>query len=177
MIFKAKSEDTRNFIKLKDKEKIQGVFRGDPEDFRIHWADKKSSLCKGDHCGLCAQGNESKFRFRINFITPEGEGYVAKILEQGWQTYEALMQLQESGYDLEMHLMIISRIGTGLNTQYSIIPSPKGMIPANKVALINAVKLNDLSHKVQTQAAAEPAPADLPPLDADPGITDDDIPF
>ena len=172
--FKAKSEETRNFLKLKSGESIQGVFRGDPYDFRIHWLQKeqRSVLCEGkDKCPVCKLGEKSSFRFRINFITRDGEGYVAKVFEQGWQSYQALINLQESGYDLEKQIMMISRQGTGLNTAYSIIPSPKGLLTPEHQAKMRDVKLNELGHI--TEAETEPPTA----VNEPPHHTDEDIPF
>jgi hypothetical protein len=155
--FKAKSEDTRNFIKLKAGESIQGVVKGDPYDFRIHWLPKeqRSVLCEGKAaCPVCESGEKSSFRFRINFIVKDGEDYTAKILEQGWTSYQALINLQESGYDLEKQLIMINRQGTGLNTSYSIIPSPKGFLTPEVMAKLQSVKLNELGHI--TEAETEP---------------------
>jgi hypothetical protein len=164
--FKAKSEDTRHFIKLKSGESIQGVFRGDPYDFRIHWlkAESRSVVCDGKElCKLCASGDKSSFRFRLNFIVKEGEDYLAKVIEQGWTSYQALINLQESGYDLEKQIIQISRQGTGLNTSYSIIPSPKGMVTPDKEALINAVVLNDLGHVTEEETEPAEIPSSLMP--------------
>lgn len=177
MKFRAKSEDTRNFIKLKGGESVTGVFRGDPYDFRIHWLQKeqRSVLCEGkEKCPVCELGNKSSFRFRVNFIVKEGEAYVAKVLEQGWTSYQALMNLQESGYDLEKQIMVITRQGTGLNTSYSFIPSPKGLATPDSLKQIAAVKLNDLGHV--TEAEKEP-PEGPHSVHEDPGPSDEDIPF
>lgn len=173
MKFRAKSEDSRNFIKLKADESVTGVFRGDPFDYRIHWLQKeqRSVLCEGKECPVCQLGDKSKFRFRVNFVVREGEGYLAKVLEQGWTSYQAMINLQESGYDLEKQVIVITRRGTGLNTSYTIIPSPKGQLNLEQQGKIAVVKLNDLGHITDE----EKEPAEIP--SQDPGPTDADIPF
>lgn len=174
--FKAKSEETRNFLKLQSGESIQGVFKGDPFDFRIHWIknEQRSVVCEGrETCSVCKLGEKSGFRFRINFIARDGEGYIAKVFEQGWTTYQALIKLQESGYDLENQIMMISRQGTGLNTAYSIIPSPKGLLNSEQLGRIREIKLNELGHITE----AENEPIDPAKANEPPHHTDEDIPF
>lgn len=171
MKFMAKSEDTRNFLKLKDSESAKGVFRGDIYYFRTHWNQNKSSLCPGkDKCELCATGDKSKFRFRVNFVAVEGDTLVAKIVEQGWDFHEVLRTLNEGDYQLEKYFMKITRHGEKLNTSYSVIPMPDGLVTAIREEKLSAVKLNDLKHITEAENAA-------PAMDTPPPITDSDIPF
>lgn len=172
MKFRAKSQDTRNFIKLKAGESIQGVFQGDPYEFKTHWLqnEQRSVLCDNPAlCAVCKLGDKPKFRFRVNFVVKEGDAYAAKVLEQGWTSYQALENLQESGYNLEKQIIVITRQGAGLNTSYSIIPSPKGLINGDAEVKIKEVKLNDLGHVTE----AEKEPAEVVP----PAHTDEDLPF
>ena len=174
MKFKAKSEDTRNFIKLKSGESVTGVFRGDPYEFRIHWLtdESRATLCsQKKDCELC-KIKKSSFRFRVNFIVPEGNLFVAKVLEQGWISFQALMKLQESGYDLEKQIIQISRQGSGLSTTYSIIPSPKGIVTPQQQKALEGVKLNELGHI--TEAETEPEPIEMQRLLHS---RDEEIPF
>lgn len=155
MKFKPKNEDTRNFLKLKAGETVTGIFRGELYDFRIHWADNRSTICPGpDTCEICREGNKSKFRFRVNFVVKEGEGYVAKVTEQGWTFYEVLRSLNEGDYPLEKYVMKITRHGERLNTTYTVIPAPSGLVSAELEKKLELVKLNDLGHI--TDAENEP---------------------
>lgn len=170
MEFKPKSEDTRNFVKLKDKESIVGVFRGKFYEYRTHWADGRSTICPGkEQCDLCKAGNKSKFRFRVNFVVKEGDGYGARVLDQTWTVYETLRALQEDYHPLEKYIVKITRHGSGLqDTSYTVIPVPNALIDHEKEKKIDAVALNNLSHI--TEAETEP-PASPPPYG------DEDIPF
>lgn len=169
MKFRPKSEDTRNFVKLKDGESIVGVFRGELYEFKKHWADNRSTLCEGvESCVLCKAGQKPTFRFRANFLVKEGKDeYVAKVLEQGWTFYGLLRTLNEGDYDLEKYVMKITRNGTGLTTSYSVIPAPNGLVSSETEKKLKDVVLNDLGHITE----GENEPAEPPPHG------DEDIPF
>lgn len=144
------SVDSNRFIRPKaDGDSIKGVFAGTPLLFKQHWTDtpagKRSVMCKGVGCDLCAQGNKPKFRFRANFIVEEGAGYAAKIYEAGRQVYDALSE-QGADYDLSKTLVKITRKGAGLDTTYSLVIAPPAAQPtADKMAVIAKVVLLDLN--------------------------------
>lgn len=123
------------FIKLKDGDTIEGVFRGEPYIFYRIYKDKTEyrTYIPG-----------SKFRFRVNFVTRENGNVVAKIFEGGSKIRDAILEAKEE-YGLN-YVFKIKRKGSGMNdTTYSIFPKE----PLNESAIeaINAVKLNDLEPK------------------------------
>lgn len=161
MKFKPKSEDLRNFLKLKPGETAQGVFRGELYDFRTHWADNRSTICPGSECEICKLGQKSKFRFRVNFIVKEDQDtYVAKVIEQGWTFYEVLRALNEGDYELEKYVMKVTRQGSGLNTSYTVIPLPNGLVSSDLEQKITSIPLNNLGHV--TEAETEPVDMEIP---------------
>lgn len=165
MKFKPKFEDTRNFLKLKPSESVSGTFRGDPYDFKIHWNDNRSILCPGkEKCDLCIAGEKPKFRFRVNFIMKEGNDYVAKVIEQGWTFYETLRSLNESDYELEKYMMKITRQGSGMNTSYTIIPAPNGLLTSEVEKKVSQVVLNNIGHitEHENESSENTTDADIP---------------
>ncbi len=136
--------DKLPFVKIKDGEKIIGVFKGEAHEFGLIW-ETKSHVPIGTA--------KSSFRFRLNFITKEGASYVAKCLEQGATVYNMLKDLNES-YPLEETVVEIKRSGsTKDDTRYSILPLPPKMQPNDKGwAVINQVPL------IQFVAKASPEP-------------------
>lgn len=134
-----------NFIKLKDGESVKGVFRGDLHHFHQHWEGNKALRCLGkETCPSCKEGKKALFRFRLNLVVNENGAYTAKIFEQGWTVHEALRALHEGDYNLEQHLMKITRYGTGTDTSYAIIPVPNGSLTEDKIKAIAAVPLHSL---------------------------------
>lgn len=148
----AGSMDSKNYLRLKDKESAKGLFVGEPYHFRVHWVTNKTVLCSEDNqCANCNKGIKGSFRFRISFIVKEGANYVAKIFEQGWTVYEALQHLN-GDYDLEKHLVKISRSGSGpSDTSYAIIPLPDGKVTPPLAAKLALIKLHDLKHKLEPE--------------------------
>lgn len=152
MNFKETSNDFgENFLKLKSDESVQGVFRGDPYDFKLHWNNKVSTVClENEGCPLCKEGNKASFRFRLNFITKQDGEYISKVFEQGWKTYKALRVLHKD-YDLEKHVVKVTRHGSGTDTIYSIIPMPNGLLTAETDHALAKVKLHSLKPDEQNQ--------------------------
>ena len=172
MKFREKSEDTRNFVKLKSGESIQGVFRGDLYEFRMHWIDDRSVLCPEDKtCEPCNNKLQASFKFRVNFITKEGNDYSAKVLQQGWRFYQNIRALDYELKGLEHFLVKITRHGSAKNdTSYTIIPISGGPLSKEQEEKLNAVQLNDLGHITE----GEKEPAEIPFQKA---TSDYDIPF
>lgn len=178
------------FIKLKDKESVTGVFRGEPYDYRQHWINNRSQVCAGDSCELCASDkkNKSTFRFRLNFVmkdTNEPCGYVVKIFEQGWGVYEYLSNLSKSGIALEKMVTKIIRNGSDKNnTTYTVIPlSP---IPPTTEKIIANLTLHDLanlenqasSNNNAQQSQSSDGFSDASPVGPmPPFMSDNDLPF
>jgi len=99
-----------------------------------------SKICQGEGCPYCLQGNEPKNRYAWTVIDRE-DGQV-KILEVGWQIYGQLLAYAKdedygelTGYDIK-----IKRTGEGLETEYSVVASPKKseITDEEKQAIIDA---------------------------------------
>jgi hypothetical protein len=149
------------YLKIKDKEKVKVIFRGDPFEYDIHWFAKKSSLCEGVGCRYCAENNKAKFRFKINAVVRGEDGkFVAKIFEQGPLFYADLREIGKAGYEIEKTVLIISRDGTGLDTTYSVLPAKDALTPL----------LENELEKVQLHNLADPGTGTT-------NSTDDDVPF
>jgi hypothetical protein len=136
---------SESFLKLKDKDTVTGVFRGEPYDFMQHWVGNRSTPCTEDKsCPHCKDGNKPSFRFRINFIVKAEGAYKAMIFEQGWTVYTDLRALNKD-YSLEKYAMKITRSGTTKNdTKYTILPVPKGELNDAALKALAGVTLNDL---------------------------------
>ena len=144
MKFEVTKLSAANYLKIADGETVRGVFAGEPHKFYCNWKDNRSTECPGRNiCAECISGLKAGFRFEINFIIKENGTYSAKIWEQGWRTFEALMGFNEGGYPLESHQMKITRTGSGKNTAYNIMPIPDGKLNDKQQKALSEVKLNE----------------------------------
>lgn len=157
------SSNSQNFLRLKDKESVKGVFRGEPKTFYTHWNGKHSIECVGkDKCENCKRGEKARFRFRVNFITKEGNDkdgyqYVSKIFEQGPRAYDDIVALIKEGFDLNKQIISISRSGTSLqDTKYKVMPSANGVIDEKMENLIKEVPLQSLAFEKPKQEESAP---------------------
>lgn len=127
-----------NIVKLKDKESIAGVPRGEPYECYVLWENKVKTEVDPGTSG-------AKFHFRINFVVKEGSSYVAKILEGGAQIYKQLATLSKE-WDLPETVIIISREGTDLDTEYTVMPAPPKQQPSKEsLEFIQTIELNELA--------------------------------
>lgn len=146
------------FIKLKDGERLVGVFKGNPYEFHHIFSEKR----------VVPEGTKgAAFRFRINFITKEGASYVPKVWEQGVTVYRMLKDLNES-YPLEETVVEIKRSGsTKDDTTYSILPLPPKNQPSEAGwKVINQVQLLSLEHEGVKKDEA-PWPDEPPHVDGE----------
>lgn len=167
-------------IKLSDGQSVKGVFRGEPYDFYKHWIGGRTVVCPGRDkgCEHCKAGEKFSFRFTINFVTKEGDQFVAKVFEGGRPTYLDLAELSRE-YDLKTHIVKIGRKGSGADTRYTIIPQADGKLQPAALQKIEAVKLVDLAPQ------AKPAPDPQEPGqdddddwgDRNPDMSEADVPF
>jgi len=149
--------DSRPRLKLKDKESVRGVFRGDIHTYHQHWVGDRSQLCPGrESCSRCKDGaDKPQFKFRLNFITKEKDGFVAKIFEQGWTLFEQLKAIN-AVVPLEKTLVQISRSGSGKNdTTYTVITLPTPIPDLSKVELL---RLDDEADEVSAKREATLSP-------------------
>jgi hypothetical protein len=160
---KSQSGGPRNFIRLKDKESIVCVLRGEPYVFYQIWSNNKAQLVDPDD-------PNAQFRFRMNAILKENDQLVSKIIEQGWTVYSQLKDLHQE-YDLSKTFIKITRNGSGTQTTYSIIPMNKNK-PDEKQ--LSKVPLQELGHGKKGPQADDSGPnmEDRPSF-----VDDDEIPF
>lgn len=137
------------FLRLKDKESVTGVFRGDLHEFSTLWKDGKSQVVPDGT-------PKASFRFRINFILSENGAMVSKIWEQGATNYHKLKELHDE-YNLEKTYVKITRHGRGLDTEYSILPLVKQQVTPMIEKKIAAVGLQELKHEDAPQVMAPPS--------------------
>lgn len=143
---------SKNFVKLKDKESIEGIFRGDIHEFFVLWENGKSKeVTEGTP--------EAKFRFRINFVIKEGAVYVPKIFEQGLTVYNQLRELNNE-YGLDGIVVKVTRNGTGTDTTYSTLPLLKKALTKETLAHLETMELLPLTS--QTKPAQEKADSEIP---------------
>lgn len=147
------SGGSKNFLKLKDKESVSGIFMGELHEFFVMWENGKSRVV--------SDGDEgAKFRFRVNFVIKEGAVYVPKIFEQGLTVYRQLSELNDE-YGLESIVVKITRNGIGTDTAYSLLPLIKQTISKEVATHLKTVELLPLEsqghgHKAQSEDAGEP---------------------
>ena len=126
-----------DFLKLKDKQTISGVFRGEVLEYYCKWDGKKSVKCD-------PTDKDSRFRFRVNFIVNENGVLKSYIWEQGPTVYNSLKSVN-ADYKLESYFMKITRHGSTMNdTEYMIMPVPNGALSPEKEKIIASIQLQDL---------------------------------
>jgi len=148
---KEKQASGGKYLKINPGESVNVVFRGDPVEYRIHWKGGKSFDCNESSCPLCEDGDKSSFRFKLNAIVKENGAYVAKTFEQGFMFYDSLRSLQGAGYEIENHVMKVSRIGSGKETTYSVVPVPNGNLSDAQLSALASVELQNLSGRKQKE--------------------------
>ena len=158
---KAKEAGNGSFIKLKDGDEVIGVFRGEPYLFYQEFKSKIEYPYKVDG---------ASFKFRVNFVVKEKEGYVAKILQGGATLAQQISACREE-YGLDCAYKI-KRKGSGKeDTVYSVLF--KSELAPNAKKEIDAVKLLNIAPK---SSSDDPRDEDMP-HDQDEIDEQADVPF
>ena len=142
------SNGPSHFIKLKDGESVSGILRGELNETFVLWEAGKSREVPEGTPG-------AKLRFKVNMVIKEGSSYVARILEGGQLMYKQLAQLAED-YELDATVIKVSRSGTGLDTEYAVIPAPpKAQVAKEAMAFIETLELHELGEKPAQSASGK----------------------
>lgn len=150
------------FLKLKDKESQYVIFLGDPYEFFQTFDQAKMKAT------VVPEGTpKAAFRFRMNAVIKNADGkYEARIFENGATVYNMLKTLNQEYGGLDTVIVKITRQGTGLETEYQLVPLRQEIPPATKAQLAK-LKLLKLEHEapVPMPTEHEHGFSDAPPPD------------
>lgn len=149
------------------------------EDFGTHWDNKKKKgfTCIGkDDCEWCQRGDKPKVQF-IGWVIDRKDNKV-KLLRIGYKIFQQLGTFAKSDeYSFEgipPYDVNIQRVGTGLNTVYTVLPARKNteLTKEEEAQVEEAVKspkeiIENMKAKVST----------LPLKAKEEEINEEDIPF
>lgn len=138
--------DESVFLKFEANKPIRGILRGPEVTFLQHWVNGEPFICaENETCKLCQQGVKAKFTFKKNIIVKSDKDYVVKILQQGPSFYKKLEKLQKAGYEpIENYILVITREGEGLHTDYDIAIPPNGQVTPEIETRISHYSLHKL---------------------------------
>lgn len=145
---------SKNFLKLKDKESVTGIFRGELHDYYAIWENSKSREVSETTPG-------GTFRFRVNFVVKDGSNYNVKIFENGVNVYRQLSELHAE-YNLEETVVKITRNGTGTDTTYSILPLLKQQLTKEAKTFLEKLELLPLESKHNAQSYVDNSGEEIP---------------
>lgn len=145
---------SQDYIKLKDKESIVGIFIGELYEFYSVFENKKPREVPEGTDG-------ARFRFRVNFVVKDGPTFTPKIFENSATVYRQLEELHTEYDGLDTIYVKITRNGEGLDTTYSILPS-KQPPKKEELAHIKTLKLHDLTNRKSESNGSLELNDDLP---------------
>ena len=100
----------------------------EPESFGSHYvtAEKKSFICLGkSECNWCKVGDKPRARFYY-WVIDRKDG-VIKLAEFGWAVIGEVKALHDSAEysfdDVPPYDLIITKLGTGMDTEYKVMAS------------------------------------------------------
>jgi len=130
------------FVRLaNDRDKVVGVFVGDPYARETHWTGERYEVCTGEGCSICAEGKRPNLRVSMNFYVPAERDL--KVIEGGVTWFKDLLKARDK-YGLDKGLFEIERHGAAGDpkTSYTILPEEK--LTPEQTKEIDALRLHDL---------------------------------
>jgi len=134
------------FVRLaNDRDKVVGVFVGEPFARETHWTGERYEECIGTGCSYCKEGKRPNLRVLMNFYLPVEKEL--KIIEGGTFWFKDLLKARDK-YGLTTWMFEVERHGDSGNakTKYSLLPEEK--LSAEQIKEIGALKLHDLAKSV-----------------------------
>lgn len=136
--------DSKDFLKLKDGDKVSGVCCGEIYEFQTKWENGRSSVVTSG----------GKPRFRVNFVVKEDGKAIAKIWEFGVKVYNQLADIHDV-YPLDQTVIRVSRTGsTKDNTTYNILPILNEKMDEKALKALSKIDLKMLEHNPSASADA-----------------------
>lgn len=130
-----KTSERTSFLALKDGEKVQGVFAGEPLEFKNNFGLKTQYPL-----GLATYPEGTSSRFKLNLLVPREGKFFPFVFEGSKKTAVSLDAIvNKFGRD---YIYEIQRNGSGTSTTYSILPE-RSLTPEEKVEIAQ-VKLVEL---------------------------------
>jgi hypothetical protein len=142
------------FVRLaNDRDKVVGVFLGEPYARETHWIGERYELCTGEGCRLCAEGTRASLRVALNLYVP-AEGQV-KVMEGSASWFKDVMKARTK-YGLDKWMFEIERQGAAGDpkTKYSILPEEK--IDPGLAAHLGTLQLHDLTKAIAGDKKSAP---------------------
>lgn len=94
--------------------------------YRTHWdnKEKKSYDCEGEGCKWCAKGNQPRNRWAYLVLVRDKKAPAIKVMEVGWSVFGTILELanDEDYGDPREYDIKVTRKGSGLDTEYTVIP-------------------------------------------------------
>lgn len=127
--------DGGNFIKLKDGNSIEGIFRGEPHVFYQKFGDRTEHKERG------TKEEGRSFRFKMSMIVKEDDQYVSKIMAGGFYLATSIDdQITENGID---SIYKVKRMGSGpQDTRYAVVF--KKALTEDQVKTISEIPVKEL---------------------------------
>ncbi len=149
---KAKEEGGNSmFIRLKDGDSVEGVFRGQPHTFYQSFGDRAEY-------DKWAEGRS--FKFKINFVVNEAGHLNVKIFQGGATIRDAILDAKEE-YGLDCIYKIKRTGSTKEDTRYAVLFKQK--LTPEGIEAVNAMELKRLTSDLK-----EPSPDGAPPPEDNP---------
>lgn len=128
---------TENFLRLKDRQEVKGIFRGQPLIIYQKWpkGGRKETFLTPEP--------GTKPRYLMNVVIHDGQKFVSKVFEMAGATYEILFKIAEH-IPLEKTKIVIARIGSDTATKYSLIALAHEPLSPAQLAEIDSVQLQPL---------------------------------
>ena len=137
-----------------------------PAKIDVHWessnGSRKKVNCLGATCPICQHGGHVQTKYQVlvldktEFGTDSGygpEGPQVKVLETGVSVMRAIQELVMSADygDTTKYDIIIKKEGTGKDTRYTVLPSPKRSdLTAEEISVIKAAPAFSEINRVPT---------------------------
>jgi len=121
-------ESSSDYLKLVSASAVNfNILSRNPQKQVIHWIDKKKSSCLGTkNCEYCLQGDKPKTRWTIDVFDRKEQKvkkleFGAMIATQFKAIAEMLAESNQTIHDVDIR---IKTVGTGLETEYSVLNMP-----------------------------------------------------
>jgi hypothetical protein len=131
-----------DFLKIETGRPVVVAFVGEVIEYYQKWVEEG-----GNKKTVVTTSQDADGKFRFDAVVVEKNTMTAKVMSGGPMIYGEIQKYETAGYDLSKSWFQITKTGSGLGTEYSVIPIPQFAFTPLEVEKVSMMALPSITKR------------------------------